>query len=70
MVTLGVSRKLSVLDFLFIAPERLERVSLEVGVRLDKLWHKVIEETEEVMEHEHLSVAVRASPDADGGNRQ
>src|SRR5207237_593144 len=70
VVTLRVSRELSMLDFFFIAPERLERVSLEVGVRLHKLRYEVIEEAEEVMEHEHLSVAVRASPDADGGNRQ
>ena len=70
VVTLGVSRELALLDFFFITPERLERVSLEVGVGLHKLWHEVIEEAEEVIEHEHLSVAVRAGPDADGGNRQ
>src|SRR5881296_3108809 len=70
VVTFGVSRELSVLDFFFIAPERLQSIGLEVGIGLHKLRHEVIEEAEEIIEYEHLSVAVRAGPDADGRYRE
>ena len=68
VVGLGVARKLTLLNFFFVASERLERIGLEVSVRLNEFRHKVIEETEKIIEDQHLTVAVRTGADADGGN--
>jgi len=68
VVGLGVARKLTLLNFFLVASERLERIGLEVSVRLNEFRHKVIEETEKIIENQHLTVAVRTGADADGGN--
>ena len=43
VVGLGVARKLALLDFFLVAPERLQRIGLEMGIGFDKLRHEIIE---------------------------
>ena len=50
VVGLGVARKLALLDFFLVAPERLQRIRLEMGIGFDKLRHELIEQSEEVIE--------------------
>src|SRR5215468_6061083 len=42
----------------------------DIGILLNELWRKIIEQSEHVMDHEHLTVAMRARADADGRNNQ
>src|SRR3989442_10233546 len=42
----------------------------EVRVALDELRRKAVVQPEQVVEHQHLAVAVLPRPDADGGNRE
>ena len=44
MITFSVGWKFSAFNLLFIPPERLQGIGLEVGIRFDKFWDKVIEE--------------------------
>ena len=70
MVGLGVARKLALLDFLFIAAKRLQRIRLKVGVGFHKLRHELIEKTKEIVEHKNLAVAVGTGSDSNGRNSQ
>src|SRR4029079_13962420 len=69
VVGFGVARKLALLNLFFVPSERLKRIRLKVSVWSHKLGHKIIEESEEIIEDQHLTVAVRTRADADGGNR-
>src|SRR5262245_36447237 len=42
----------------------------DIGITLNELWRKIIEQPKHVMDHEHLTVAMRARADADGRNGQ
>src|SRR5262249_40718559 len=42
----------------------------DIGILLNELWRKIIEQSKHVMDHEHLTVAMRARADADGRNGQ
>src|SRR5215510_13789504 len=42
----------------------------DIGILLNELWRKIIEQPKHVMDHEHLTVAMRARADADGRNSQ
>src|SRR6185369_5908732 len=69
VVGFGVAWKLALLNLFFVASERLKRIRLEMRVWSHELGHKIIEESEEIIEDQHLTVAVRTRADADGGNR-
>jgi hypothetical protein len=43
VVGLGVAGKLPLLDFFLVASKGLERIRLQVGIGLHKLWHEIIE---------------------------
>ena len=68
VVGLGVAWKLAFLNFFFVAAKGLERIGLEMGIRLHKLRHKLIEKAEEIIEHKDLAITVRTGADPDGGN--
>ena len=39
----------------------------QIGVAFDEFGREVLEQTQHVMDHQHLPVALRARADADGG---
>jgi len=49
VITLGIGRILPLLHFLFVAAQGLERVGLEVGVGLEKLRRKAVEEAQQIV---------------------
>ncbi len=65
VVALGIAREFTLLHLFFISSQRLERVGFEVGIRLHEFRDERIKESEEIIEHEHLTVTVRSRPNPD-----
>ena len=63
MVALTIRWELSLLDLFLVTTERLERVSLQMSIGFDELRHEFVKQTEEIMEHQNLAVAVRTCAD-------
>src|ERR1039457_2773853 len=70
---MGIVRKPTLADVVGVRAGRLDDHLTQVGVRLDELRRRAAEMTgdaEEVVNHQHLGVAVGPGTDADRGNHE
>ena len=69
MITLRIRGELAALHFFFVTAEGLEGIGFKMGIGLNEFRQEVIKESQEIIEDEHLAIAMRSSADADSGDR-
>ena len=68
LIAFLIGGKFPALHFFLETPQGLEGVGFEVGIGLDEFRNKFVKQAEQIIQDQHLAIAVGACPNPDGGD--